>query len=76
MQFQADMIQSPVEVALDADATALGAAALAGLAVGVWRDTAALEALVRRGRRYEPSMDGAQAARLRDDWRQALQRAR
>ncbi len=36
MQFQADLIGSPVEVAADADATALGAAALAGLAVGVW----------------------------------------
>ena len=34
MQFQADLIDSPVEVAADAEATALGAAALAGLAVG------------------------------------------
>ena len=38
-----------VEVAADADATALGAAALAGLAVGVWRDVEELEALLRRG---------------------------
>ena len=37
MQFQADLIGSPVEVAADADATALGAAALAGLAVGCGR---------------------------------------
>ena len=39
MQLQADLIGSPVEVAADADATALGAAALAGLAIGTWRDT-------------------------------------
>ena len=55
MQFQADLIGSPVEVAADADATALGAAALAGLAVGVWPNVEALGALMRRGARYEPS---------------------
>ena len=77
MQFQADVLQSVVEVAADADATALGAAALAGLAVGVWRDVEELEALLRRrGHRYEPAMSGAEAARLRDDWRRALRRAR
>ena len=36
MQFQADLIGCPVEVAGDTETTALGAAALAGLAVGVW----------------------------------------
>ena len=76
MQFQADMIQSPVEVAADADATALGAAALAGLATGVWRNVDDVQGLLRRGPRYEPSLSEADAARLRDDWRQALCRAR
>ena len=76
MQFQADVIQSPVEVAADADATALGAAALAGLATGVWRDVDEVQALLRRGPRYEPSLSETDAARLRDDWRQALRRAR
>ena len=41
MQFQADLIGSPVEVAADADATAMGAALLAGLAVGTWSGTRA-----------------------------------
>ena len=57
MQLQADLIGVPVEVAADADATALGAAALAGLAVGIWRDVDAVGALLRRGARYEPSLD-------------------
>ena len=60
MQFQADLIGSPVEVAADAEATALGAAALAGLAVGVWPDVEALGTLVRRGARYEPTMSAAE----------------
>ena len=38
MQFQADLSGCPVEVAADAEATALGAAALAGLGTGVWRE--------------------------------------
>ena len=50
MQFQADLIGSPVEVAADADATAMGAAMLAGLAVGTWSGTDELASLIRRGR--------------------------
>ena len=42
MQFQSDLLGCPVEVAAEAETTALGAAALAGLAVGVWPDTDAL----------------------------------
>ena len=65
MQFQADVIGSPVEVAADADATALGAAALAGLAVGVWRDVQELGSLMRRGARYEPSLSRCETAARR-----------
>jgi glycerol kinase len=74
MQFQADLIGSPVEVAADADATALGAAALAGLAVGVWRDVEEVGALIRRGPRYEPSTRVEESERRRQEWRQALRR--
>ncbi len=76
MQFQADLIGSPVEVAADADATALGAAALAGLAVGVWPDGESVGALMRRGERYEPRMGAAERDQKRGDWREALARAR
>jgi glycerol kinase len=72
MQFQADLLGCPVEVAAEAEATALGAAALAGLAVGVWPDLDAVAGLVRRGVRYEPGDKPAG----RDEWRLALRRAR
>ena len=75
MQFQADLIGVPVEVSAHREATALGAAALAGLAVGVWPDVAALRPLLGRGTRYEPSLPPGEVARRRDDWRVAVRRA-
>jgi glycerol kinase len=74
MQLQADLIGSPVEVAADADATALGAAALAGLAVGTWADTDSVGSLLRRGARYEPSLGAGEVAGLREAWREAVAR--
>ena len=76
MQFQADLIGSPVEVAAYADATALGAAALAGLGVGIWSTVADVAALLRPGGRYDPVMDVSERTQRREDWRQALRRAR
>jgi glycerol kinase len=75
MQLQADLIGVPVEVSADADATAIGAAALAGLAVGTWPDVETLRLLVRRGARYEPALDAADVAREREAWHQAVRRA-
>ena len=75
MQFQADLIGATVQVAADAEATALGAAALAGLGVGVWRAPTDIEGLVRSGTVFEPSMHRAEAAGHRDGWRRALARA-
>ena len=75
MQFQADLIGTRVEVSAEQESTALGAAALAGLAVGVWPSPAAVAALVRRGAVYEPSMDRSTARAHRDGWRRALERA-
>jgi glycerol kinase len=75
MQLQADLIGVPVEVSADADATALGAAALAGLAVGIWPDVDALVPLLRRGTRYEPSVDNGDVEQARESWRHAVRRA-
>jgi glycerol kinase len=75
MQFQADLLDCPVEIAAEQEATALGAAALAGLAVGVWRDVHELEPLVERGARFEPTMSKAEIERRRDEWRKAIRRA-
>jgi glycerol kinase len=74
MQLQADLIGGPVEVAADADATAIGAAALAGLAVGTWAGTDELSALIRRGERFEPRMGRDEVARRREGWHDAVRR--
>jgi glycerol kinase len=74
MQLQADLLGIPVEVAAEPETTALGAAALAGLAVGVWRDTGELASLWRRGARYEPQLERAEVETLRAGWAQALAR--
>jgi glycerol kinase len=75
MQLQADLIGVPVEVSADADATALGAAALAGLAIGTWPGLDAVPPLLRRGARYEPSLSAADVERERASWQQAVRRA-
>jgi glycerol kinase len=58
------------------ESTALGAAALAGLASGFWPDAAALDAEWRAERVFEPAMDPALRARLREGWQRALARAK
>ncbi len=75
MQLQSDLLGTPVEVADEVEATGLGAASLAGLAVGTWPDVEALERLREPGRRYEPQLGRDEALRLREGWREALARA-
>ena len=74
MQLQADLLGCPVEVSADAEATALGVAALAGLGVGTWSGPAEVAALIRRGARCEPRMPRDEVERLRGEWRDALRR--
>jgi glycerol kinase len=75
MQFQSDLLGCPVEVAADIETTALGAAALAGMAVGTWPDLEALRRRIRSGARYEPAMSRDEAASRQNKWRRALKRA-
>ena len=75
MQFQSDLLGCPVEVAAERDTTALGVAALAGLAIGVWPDPAAVRELIGAGATYDPSADREAAFARRQEWRQALRRA-
>ncbi len=75
MQFQADLIGTRVEVASEAETTALGAAALAGFGIGAWESPADVASLVRRGATFEPTMDRSTAEAHREDWRRALNRA-
>ncbi len=56
LQFQADILGVPVVRAAEPESTALGAACLAGLAVGLWGDAGEIQGLCRPGRRFEPDL--------------------
>ncbi len=75
LQMQADMLGVPVVRPQCVETTALGAAFLAGLAVGVWRDTAEIASLWRVDRVFEPAWSGDQRAAALHFWRRALARA-
>jgi glycerol kinase len=75
LQFQADVARVSVEVPAEKETTAVGAAALAGLAVGTWRTLAEVAAARTIEARYEPSSDENEARRLLDEWRLAVSRA-
>jgi len=76
LQFQADILGVPVERPRVTETTALGAAFLAGLAVGVWDSTDEIAATWQLERRFEPAMDRAARDRLVDRWRRAVERSR
>ncbi|HEX8097397.1 MAG TPA: glycerol kinase GlpK, partial [Pyrinomonadaceae bacterium] len=76
MQFQADILGVPVEVPLITETTSLGAAYLAGLAVGFWKDREELKGKWRLGRRYEPRMGASERERLHGRWLRAVGRAK
>jgi glycerol kinase len=75
MQFQADLLGVPVVRPKITETTALGAAYLAGLGVGFWRDTADLVAKWQVERRFEPAMSRDRAATLTAGWEKAVARA-
>lgn len=75
MQFQADLLGVPVVRPRVTETTALGAAYLAGLAVGFWQDEAELSALWQAERRFEPAMPEARRTALFADWRRAVERS-
>lgn len=76
MQFQADVLGKPVVRPANVETTALGAAFLAGLAVGVWKDTDELESFWQADRRFEPQMDAGRREELFVGWKKAVERAR
>ena len=76
MQMQADLSGITLERPVILESTALGAAFLAGLAVGVWSSIEAIEAMRRVDRAFEPAMDQALRARVRIRWKRAVECAR
>jgi glycerol kinase len=72
MQFQADLLDVPVIRPKVTETTALGAAYLAGLAVGFWQSREEIAAQWRSERRFEPGMSGAQRDDLLGRWSRAV----
>ena len=74
MQLQAEMIGRPVARSMSADVSALGAAYLAGLAVGLWASQAEIARLVSPHDRFEPKMVVGKRDALYAGWRSAVKR--
>ena len=72
MQLQADLLGVPVSRPASVESTALGAAYLAGIATGFWRDEEELASLRRVERRFEPSPDAPSAHDAYGRWREAV----
>ena len=76
MQIQADLLQIPVVRPKVTETTALGAAYLAGLAVGVWPGRDSISAQWCVDKRFEPKISADEAAARRAVWRRAVERAK
>jgi glycerol kinase len=76
MQLQADLLNVPVVRPKVAETTALGAAYLAGLAVGFWKNQADIARQWQADRRFTPRMKPAARKALAAGWKKALSRAR
>jgi len=74
MQFQSDIIQRPVHRPDNQQTTALGAAYLAGLLSGFFKDTAYLLSLRSTDTVFEPHMEDAKRVQLLDGWKEAVNR--
>jgi glycerol kinase len=75
MQFQSDILHTQVIRPKITETTAMGAAYLAGLAVGFWKDTAELAQYWQQDRAFQPSMDAAAARELTTQWGRAIRAA-
>jgi glycerol kinase len=76
MQFQADLLQVPVVRPKVTETTALGAAYLAGLATGFWKNRDEVHRAWQADRTFEPRLKPDEAAHRRQRWTEALRRAR
>lgn len=76
MQFQADLLQSEVIRPSCIETTALGAAYLAGLAVGYWKNQDEIASNWKEAHRFRPQRGNNEMQPLRDGWNQALERTK
>lgn len=75
-QFQADILGIPVERPASTESTAFGAAYLAGLAVGFWKDEKDLAAQLKIAKRFEPLMPASRRDELYAGFERAVERAK
>ena len=75
MQFQADVMGREVHRPVIRETTALGAAYLAGLATGVWKDREEIRSLWARDRVFIPEMERAEGERRLEEWHRAVSRS-
>jgi glycerol kinase len=76
MQFQADILNTPVLRPVVAETTALGAAYLAGLAVGFWKDKEEIRSSWKLERQFSPAMSNVLRQERYDGWKKAVRQAR
>jgi glycerol kinase len=76
MQFQADMLDTKVLRPKNTETTALGAAYLAGLAVGFWQDEEELFSTWQKDKSFEPKMQREKREELYARWKKAVERSR
>lgn len=75
LQFQSDLLQVPVIRPKITETTALGAAYLAGLAVGYWDDIEDIRKQWKEDKKFEPEMDAGKVAELTKGWKRAVNAA-
>ena len=75
MQFQADLLQTPIERPKMLETTALGAAFLAGLGTGIWAGTSEIKSAWRAGKQFKPKMKSATRDEHLARWKSAVSRA-
>ena len=76
MQFQSDLLRAPVVRPRTTETTALGAAYLAGLAVGTWKNQDEIAALWQVGRTFRPQAAPGAMRRMQAEWRRAVDRSK
>lgn len=76
MQFQADILDIPLQRASDLETTALGAAFLAGLAVGYWKDTDEIKENYEAGKIFQVKMEEERREKLYSGWKKAVKATR
>ncbi|MCU1298724.1 MAG: glycerol kinase [Acidobacteriaceae bacterium] len=76
MQIQSDLLGIPVMRPAITETTALGAAYLAGIAVGLWKDVEEIRSHAKANRYFTPKTDQKKAAEARARWRNAVERCK